>query len=120
MHNHIVNLIEATKNVNVAYTAARDQDGNPTIAIRKEGNDAIVVDGICWLIAGDVCNKTYNKKIDDIKTLGWYKPNGIYVDLIAQAGIAGKIVQVRLGKREVVTMTRIGNEGGVMVLKSDE
>jgi hypothetical protein len=116
MHNHIEKLIEATKNINVTYTPAYTQDGKPDIGVRKEGNDSVIVDGVCWLIAGDICNKVYGTKIDDIKNLGWYKPNGMLVSLRAQALIAGKIVQVHLGKRDIVTMTKIANEGGIMVL----
>ena len=116
MNNHIEKLVEATKNINVTYAAAYTQDHKPDIGVRKEGNDSIIVDGICWLIAGDICNKTFGTKIDDVKSLGWYKPNGIFVALRAQALIAGKIVQVHLGKRDVVSMTRVGDSGGTLVL----
>ena len=116
MYNHVIKLIEATKNINVTYAPAYTQDGKPDIGVRKENNDSVVIDDVVWLIAGDIYNKTYNARIDNVSTLGWYKPNGIYVSLRAQASIAGKIVQVHLGKRDVVTITRIGDGGGTMVL----
>lgn len=116
MYNHINKLVEATKNLNVTYRAAYDQKGNPDIGVRKENGDAVMIDDVFYLIAGDIYNKKLNEKISDIKVLGWYKPEWIYVDLIAQASIAGKIVQVHLGKRDVISMTRIGNEGGTLVL----
>lgn len=120
MHNHIEKLVEATKDINVTYRAAFGQKGNPDIGVRKENGDSLFVENVFYLVAGDVYNKKTHERISNIQHLGWFKPDGIYVDLRAQAVIAGKIVQIHLGKRDVVSMTRINNEGGTLVLAASE
>lgn len=118
MYNHIIKLIDATKEINISYNSAYTQDGKPDIGVRKENGDSVFVDDVFWLIAGDIYNKHTNERISDISRIGWFKPDGLYVDLRAQASIAGKIVQVHLGKREVTAISKIGNSGGTMVLKN--
>lgn len=114
MNNHITKLIKAVENCDISYSPAYTQDGKPDIGVRRHPQDMVLIDDTAWLIAGDIYNKTYNARIDNINTLGWYKPNGIYVSLRAQAIICGKIVQVHLGEYDVLTMFRLGNDGGTM------
>ena len=120
MHNHIEKLVNATKNITVSYAPGYTQDGNPDIGVRAADRKDVIIDNIPWMISGDIYNKPMNKRINDINAMSWYRANGLYVTLRAQAIIAGQIVQVHLGKRYVSCKSNIANGGGELVLVDHE
>lgn len=128
MENHIKKLIEATKNITVRYSAAYNEDG-PDIGIRgafetqkiqSNGTcytDSVIIDGISWLIAGDIIVTKTGKRYRDIYGLIYREidPRSIQVILRAQASVCGKIVQVTLGKKSIYSIS-YGSMDGMMEL----
>lgn len=119
MENHIKKLIEATKNPTVRYSMAYN-DG-PDIGIRgvfdNPTKDSVIIDGISWLIAGDIYEKETHKRVTSVHDIiyRYYEPQNIYVMLRAQAMICGKIIQITLGKKFIYSIS-YGSVDGMMEL----
>lgn len=123
MYNHIEKLIEATNGIEVSYQLAFDSSGSPDIGIRGAINgdinsNSIIIDDIVWLIAGDIINAATGTRITDIHEMKWHKPNSIYINLRAQSIIAGTIVQIHLGRKNVTKITKIAAVG-IIKLSND-
>lgn len=116
MKNHIEKLVSETQNISVVYHAATTVDGRLDIGVRALNGQDVIIDGTPWLIAGDIYSKPTNMRISDVRALEWYRPNGLQVNLRAQAIIAGQIVQVHLGKRDVVCKTETSIASGQLDL----
>ena len=108
MENHIKNLYEATKNVEIFIASAYDWvDGKnvPSLAIRDRENKGCAIDGIFWLISGTVRSIFNHKSITNLNVL-IDSVDTVYVDLRAQALIYGQFVQVELGNRTVISFEK--------------
>ena len=122
MEQEIQALMEATKNINVAFCLA--YDNGPDIGVRKSGeigkhdphSDSIVVNDHCWLIAGDILDAKSYERFTRVARVCRANPNELKVHLRAQAMIAGTFVQVELGYHNVVSIHPICNECGQLKL----
>lgn len=129
MLNHIEKLNEATKMLMVSYRRAYN-DG-PDIGVRGynmnrrvEGicyqgcqDDVVVIDGIAWLIAGDIWNKVIKKRVRDIWVMPGANLDNMGVNVRAQAMVRGRIIKVDLGTRRISARYPLENNEGVLVLE---
>lgn len=121
MQRHIKQLVEATNHMKVSYALAYDENGSPDIGVRgyfgdSTMHDTVIIDNIPWLIAGDIHNKILRERVKRVGEMSFHNPETIVVDLRAQAIVYGQIVQVHLGRREVLDVQRVNDEYGIIEL----
>lgn len=128
MVNHIERLVEATENLMVSYRYAYN-DG-PDIGVRGynmnhrvEGisyqgcqDDMVIVDGVAWLIAGDIWNTFFNVRERDRRNVSKIPLEHLRVNVRAQALVAGRFVTVDLGTRKITERFALEDGEGVLSL----
>lgn len=128
MNNHIQRLVDATEHLMVSYRYAYN-DG-PDIGVRGYNmnkkvddisyqgcrDDTVVIDGIVWLIAGDICNIPRNARVWNLREMLSLDLDSLRVNVRAQAFVAGTIVTVDLGTRKVSERYSLDNGEGVISL----
>lgn len=136
MLNHIEKLLEATKNLKVSYRLGY-ASGTPDIGVRGynlhhrvEGicyqgctDDMIVIDGVGWLVYGDIykmqsnTDMKPNARVHDLRAVHELRLDTLRVHVQAQASVAGTVVTVELGTRRVCGRYALQNGEGVLVLE---
>lgn len=130
MTNHIEKLVAATEQLMVSYRLAYGEGGSPDIGVRGYNmnhrvigisydgcrDDIVVIDGIPWLIAGDIWNTALNERAWNIHVMPEVDLGVLKVNVRAQAYVSGKTVVVDLGTRRVAERHDLESPEGVLVL----
>lgn len=131
MLNHIEKLNEATKELRVSYRYAYN-DG-PDIGVRGYNlnekvdgicyqgclDDTVVIDGIAWLIAGDIWSIVTTERVRDLEVMPVADLDNLRVPVRAQACVGNRVVIVRLGTRRISVRYPLDNGEGVLALTEE-
>ena len=117
MHKHIDRIEEMVDLVEFSYRYA--YDNGPSVGIRgvvdgNVRNDTIIVDGIPYLIAGDVVDVTTNKKLLSVYDIKNADVNSMKITVIAQGYANGHIIQIYLNDRKVVSRRDFNDDVGIL------
>lgn len=124
MEQEIKALREATEGMIVAFSLAWNEHG-PDIGVRRSGKvgehdpreDSVIINGHCWLIAGDIIDAITHKRYDRVADVFLECPKQLLVRVRAQALVYGSMVQVDLGTHKAKFMYMLSPECGQLILE---
>ena len=115
-------LREAVSGTNMFYAWA--YNNGPDIGMRKYGDEHhhvqdVILDGICWLIAGDVylTSDGTSTRLTSCSQVAAAPIRNLHVVLRAQGMVDGEIDTIPLGSFSITDRTVISDEFGLLLLE---